>query len=126
MSVVVRLMHDDEERLFLEIHRRSVRGLATQHYPAQVIDAWAGPTAVSDEGVRHFLKNPDHEIRLIAEIDGQPAGLGSVVVDNAELRACYVVPEAARRGVGSALVKEIERIAREHDLTHLKLHASAN
>jgi putative acetyltransferase len=126
MSVVVRLMHDDEGGLFLDIHSRSVRGLAAPHYPAQVIDAWAGPAGVTDEGVRHFLKNPDHEIRLIAEIDGQPAGLGSLVVDNAELRACYVVPEAARRGVGSALVKEIERIAREHGLTHLELHASVN
>jgi putative acetyltransferase len=63
---------------------------------------------------------------LIAELDGEPVGLGSLVVDNAELRACYVVPEAARRGVGSALVTEMERIARDRGLTHLELHASIN
>jgi hypothetical protein len=95
-------LRDDEAPTFLEIHGRSVRGLAARHYPADVIAAWAG--VVTDNSGRGFLKNPDHEIRLIAEIDGQPAGLGSLVVDNAELRACYVVPEAARRGVGSALV----------------------
>ena len=119
-------MRDDEARTFLEIHGRSVRGLAAQHYPADVIAAWGAPAHISDEAVRRFLKNPDDEIRLIAELDGQPVGLGSLVVDNTELRSCYVVPEAARMGVGSALVQEIERIARGRGLTHLELDASLN
>ena len=126
MSVVVRPMRADEGRLFLEIHGRSIRGLAVQTYPADVIAAWAGPAVVSDEAVRGFLRNPDDEIRLLAELDGQPVGLGSLVVDNTELRSCYVVPEAARMGVGSALVQEMERIARDRGLTHLELHASIN
>jgi putative acetyltransferase len=50
--------------------------------------------------------------------------VGAVVPGKAELRACYVAPGAARRGVGSALVCEIERIAREHDLTFLELDSS--
>jgi putative acetyltransferase len=126
MSVVVRPMRDDEAQTFLEIHGRSVRGLAAAHYPADVIVAWAGPAAITDNTVRGFLLNRDGETRLIAELDGVSAGLGALVVANAELRACYVVPEAARRGVGSALVKEMERIARDHGLRHLELHASVN
>jgi putative acetyltransferase len=126
MSVAVRPMRDEEARLFLEIHGRSIRGLAAEHYPDDVIAAWAGPAPISDEAVRHFLENPDHEIRLLAEVDGQPVGLGALVAHNTELRACYVVPEAARRGVGSALVKEMERIALDRGLPHLELHASVN
>ena len=78
---------------------------------------------------------------VIAEVDGAVAfdlshdrvayvegdtGLGALVVSRSELRACYVVPEAARSGVGTALVNEIERIAREHGLTHLQLESSIN
>jgi hypothetical protein len=63
MSVMVRPMRDDEARTFLEIHGRSVRGLATQHYPADVIAAWAGPVPISDNTVRGFLMNRDDEIR---------------------------------------------------------------
>jgi putative acetyltransferase len=37
-----------------------------------------------------------------------------------------VDPQAARQGVGSALVKEMERIARDRGLPHLELHASLN
>jgi putative acetyltransferase len=60
----------------------------------------------------------------VAEIDGEPVGIGAMVVSNSELRACYVAPSAARRGVGSALVADIERIAREHGLDHLQLESS--
>jgi putative acetyltransferase len=124
MAVVVRPMRDDEGRLFLEIHGRSVRGLAAQHYPPDIIEAWAAP--VTEASVRGFLKNGDREIRLIAELDGEPVGLGALVIQEAELRACYVVPGATRRGVGSALVREMERMAQERGLSHLELHASVN
>ena len=124
MTIVVRPMRAGEERTFLEIHSRSVRGLAIGFYPQAVIDGWAG--GASDAQVQKFGENPDREIRLIAELDGEPVGLGSLVVANNELRACYVVPEAARRGVGTALVERIERIARENGVSRLELHSSVN
>ena len=72
-----------------------------------------------------FLGNPDDETRLIAERgDGELVGIGALVLASSELRACYVLPSATRRGVGTALVREIERIAREHGLSHLSLESS--
>ena len=123
MLVSIRLMRPQEARRFLEIHRESVRHLAASDYPASVVDKWA-PRPITDEIVERFLANRDNEIRLMAEIDGQPVGIGALVVGTSELRACYVVPGAARRGVGSALVAEIERIAGEHGLGHLQLESS--
>ena len=124
MSIIVRPMRADEGHTFLDIHTRSIRGLASSHYTADVIDAWVVPA--TEENVLNLLKNPDDEVRLIAELDGEPVGLGVLVVRTSELRGCYVVPEAAREGAGSALVKEIERIARANGLTELDLHASIN
>jgi putative acetyltransferase len=48
------------------------------------------------------------------------------IVNTAILRACYVAPQAARRGCGSAIVREIERVAQENGLTRLNLAASLN
>jgi putative acetyltransferase len=124
MAVVVRPMRADEARTFLDIHGRSIRGLAAHHYTPDVIDAWT--VALTEENVRRFLKNPDQEIRLIAELDGEAVGLGALVPQHSELRACYVAPEAARKGVGSAVVEKLERIAIEHGLTQLALQASIN
>jgi putative acetyltransferase len=123
MSVVVRPMRDDEARPFLEIQRAAVRGLAAKDYPASVIDAWA-PLPITETAVAFFRVNHDNEIRLIAELDGVLVGIGALVLAESELRACYVVPAVARSGVGSALVAEIERIARHHGLTQLELLSS--
>ena len=64
MRLIVRAMRPDEARAFLDIHARSIRGLAAPHYPPQMIDAWIVP--VTDENVRGFLRNRDGEIRLVA------------------------------------------------------------
>ena len=63
---------------------------------------------------------------IIAELDGEPVGLGALVIASEELRACYVEPKAARKGVGTALVREIERIAEQSGLQRLELLASVN
>jgi len=123
MSTSIRAMRSEDARRFLEIQRESARGIAAGDYPSAVIEAWA-PLPITDEVVARFLSNADDEIRLIAELDGQPAGIGALVLSNSELRACYVVPSAARRGVGTAIVAEIERIARDHGLAYLRLESS--
>jgi putative acetyltransferase len=124
MSILVRPLRADEGRIFLDIHERAIRGLAASHYPPEVIAAWVVPA--TDQTVARFIQNPERETRVIAELDGEPVGLGVLVVDQCYLRACYVIPEAARKGVGSALVKEMERIARASGLARLDLVASLN
>jgi len=51
-------------------------------------------------------------------------GIGGMVAENNELRACYVSPLVSRRGVGSALLLEIERAAREQGSPYLDADAS--
>jgi putative acetyltransferase len=124
MPITVRPLRSDEARVYLEIVNSAIRGLAVSHYPPDAIDGWIVP--LTDESIDNLMVNADHEIRLVAELDGQPVGIGALVVERSELRACYVSPEAARRGCGSALVREIERLARENGLNHLELAASIN
>ena len=124
MAVTVRPLRNDELRLYLEIHERAVRGLAGSHYSRDDIEGWVVPA--TDENLRRLALNPEREIRLIAELDGRPVGMGALVLEQSELRALYVSPEGARRGCGSALVHEIERIARDAGTTRLTLHASLN
>ena len=123
MPVIVRRMRPQDARSFLEVHHAAVRGLAAADYPPDVIDAWA-PLPISDEAVDRIAAASPEQIRLVAEIGGEIVGIGEIVPDLNELRACYVVPKVARKGVGSALVREIEQIARERGLPHLQLDAS--
>jgi putative acetyltransferase len=122
-KIVVREMRSTDARAFLEVHHAAVRGTAVGDYPLAVIAAWA-PMPVTEEAAERVLANRENEYRLIAEIDGQVVGIGALVFENSELRACYVAPAAGRRGVGSALVHEIERVARERGLSALELDSS--
>src|SRR4051812_28228940 len=110
-SIVVRPMRDEEARVFLEIHGASVRGLGSASYPPEVIDGWAA--VVSDDAIAVFLENRGRGIRLVAERGGELVGIGTLWPQGAELSRCYVHPDAVRSGVGSALVAEMERIARQ-------------
>lgn len=123
MSIKVREMLTEDARTFLEVHHAAVRGIAAKDYPPAVVEDWA-PIPVTEKSVERFLINTDGEIRLVAEIDGKIVGVGCLVVANCELRACYVAPESARMGVGSALVREIESIARDHGLAYLQMDSS--
>jgi putative acetyltransferase len=122
-KIVVREMCSMDARAFLEVHHAAVRGTAAVDYPLAVIESWA-PMPVTEEATDRVRANRDNECRLIAEIDGQVVGIGALVVESSELRACYVAPAAGRRGVGSALVHEIERAARERGLSVLELDSS--
>ena len=124
MTVTVRPLRDDEIRLYLEIHERAIRGLAGSHYSQDDIEGWVVPA--TDENLRRLMRNADREIRFIAELDGNPVGIGALVVEKSELLAVYVAPESARQGCGSALVREIERTARDNKVTRLMLCASLN
>ena len=112
-----------DAKAFLEVHHAAARGIAGKDYSSAVIEAWA-PMPITDKHVAGVLSNPDKEYRMVAEINGRVVGIGAVVLANAELRACYVAPEASRQGVGSLLVQEIEHVSRAHGLKMLDLDAT--
>lgn len=124
MACDVRSLGDDQLPLYLEIVNASIAGLAVHHYPPEAIRGWLVP--VTQATLANLATNAEREIRLIAELDGQPVGIGALVLEGAELRACYVLPAAARQGVGTALVQAIEARAVTHGLDHLEVSASLN
>lgn len=123
MTIVVRKMEERDAGLFLEVHHAAVRGTAAKDYSPRVIAAWAS-LPITPARIADVVANPDREVRLIAELDGTIVGIGAVVLASSELRACYVLPVAGRKGVGTALVRALEDIARCAGLTELNLDSS--
>jgi putative acetyltransferase len=121
-NLQVRELRSDEDATFRKIHHAAVHGLAAGHYPQAILDKWSAPIP-EGEGVQPRRQG---QIRLVAELDSQPAGIGALFPDKSELDAVYVLPSAARKGVGTALVREIQRIAVERGVRRLHLDASLN
>jgi putative acetyltransferase len=125
ISLSVREMRSEDARAFLEVHHKAVRELAADSYPSDVIEAWA-PLPITERHVQFVCSNADQEFRLIAELNGEIVGIGCLVPQNHELRACYVLPAASRKGVGSAILREIERVALDRGSTTLRTDSSLN
>ena len=116
-----------------DVHAASVRVLGSDAYDAEQVDAWAG-----DRDPSEYDTAPDGADFVVAERDGRVVGFAELRPSGGyfeamragpwtgEVSAVYVHPDAAGGGVGSALLAELERRARERGLATLGLQASLN
>ena len=77
--------------------------------------------------IDELRKNP-RAIYLVAMVDGRVAGYGGMwhVINEGHITNVAVAENKRRCGVGDAIVKEIERIARELDIIGLTLEVRMN
>ena len=121
MALVIRQFAAFDAEAWLDVHRAAVRGIAASDYSPALIDAWAPPVSAR---MVACLRADRSGTRIVAELDGAMAGIGELAPENSELKACYVAPGFARRGVGKALVAELEALARNTGIAALSVHSS--
>ena len=124
MKIIIRQAIRDEWSDVLRIHRRAIHEIAAADYPIEVLKAWGPP--IKDDDLRRMLDEFDEKLEhdqivIVAEVNDCLAGFGEVVPQRNELLAIYVNPDFVRRGIGSAIIRELERLAREKNMTHLNL-----
>jgi putative acetyltransferase len=90
----------------LSIFATSIAELASEDYSEDQCEAWIAAA----EDTKAFAKRLTDSITLIATLDGEPAGFASL--KGADLiDMIYVDPEFARKGVGTALLDALSRLA---------------
>jgi len=104
----------------------AIRITASASYSSEVIESWAlAPDEQRCAQIRSVIAGTD-ELCRVAEEDGIIVGFGSIVPAASELRAVYVRPDVGRRGIGSALLCELETMAVARGLSELHMDASVN
>ncbi|WP_210394811.1 GNAT family N-acetyltransferase [Motiliproteus sediminis] len=100
--------------LYLSVHR-----VGRKRYRQRQCEAWAPSTAMPDGWPERLAATTT----WVAEAAGEPLGFASLerggVVD-----LFYIHPGWQRRGVGSALMRQLEAEARQRDIGSLQLQAS--
>jgi len=113
----------------IRAHRAAIRGTATKFYSSEIIDEWEGPIDIPAQRVEGFARAmaSGEEVVVVAEdSSGLILGFGSIVPGNNELRAVYVRAEHARKGIGRAILRRLEDLARDAGLKELRMDASIN
>jgi putative acetyltransferase len=127
MKITARPARKGESAAILAIHRRAIHEIACADYSEDILQAWGPPIPEPDlpgTGAAFDAKIDRGEIVLVADLNGSIAGFGEIVPARNELLAIYVSPDFKRRGVGTAILRELERIARERAMPHLQMDAS--
>ncbi len=103
------------------LYVRSLEGIGPRDYSADQVAAWAalGP---SPERIEAWSRDGR---RMLVAVDGadRPLAFGDLEADG-HIHFLYCAPEAAGRGVTSALYDELEQVARARGLTRLHSEAS--
>lgn len=123
-NIFIRLAATEDSEAITRIHYDAVHVTAAKDYDQAILDQWS--TVVTKERIENYKSRPDadKEVTLVAEINGQIAGVGSIIPETKELSAIYVSPANARQGVGTALLKELEKIAYSMSIEELWLDSS--
>jgi putative acetyltransferase len=102
-----------------EAHTRAIRELCSKDYNQIQIEAWAGPRKPTD-----YLKPISSGRLFVAELGNKVVGFSEYDGETKELKAVYVNPDYARRGIGTALFIRACDEARAEGLDSLWLDAS--
>jgi GNAT superfamily N-acetyltransferase len=112
----------------LEAQRSALPGSAIVLYRQGIIEEWAsasiGPKQVED--FAQWIRRGEESIVVAVEHSGGIIGFGAIEPKKSELRAVYVTAKHGRRGIGRALLGQLEDKARNAGLTALRMNASIN
>ena len=122
-TISVRSARRNEWAAILAIHHRAIHEIASADYPAEVLAVW-GPLVTQPDLSQFDAKIERGQVVIVAEVNGVLVGFGELVPDNNELLALYVNPDYLRQGVGTAILNELERIARRRRLPFLQMDSS--
>jgi demethylmenaquinone methyltransferase/2-methoxy-6-polyprenyl-1,4-benzoquinol methylase len=107
-------------------HYSAVHTSAVGSYPAAILDIWSPlPSEARHEVFRRAMRG-GRELFLVAQEASGVVGFGSIIPSSNELRSVYVQADHGRRGVGSALLEQLEVLAAARGCSDLEFNASLN
>ncbi len=127
MEISIRPARKGDGAAILTVHRRAIHEIACANYPKPVLDAWGAPIPEADlaqQGDDFDGAVDRRKVVLVAEINGSIVGFGEIIPAKCELLALYVSPDFKRHGVGKAILRELEQIAREMSVSYLEMDSS--
>jgi putative acetyltransferase len=117
---------DTDAELIIHAHFAAVHQTPFDFYPREVLESWyRHPDETRYQQIRQAIAK-GHELFLVAEDVSVVVGFGSIVPALHELRALYIHPRIARRGVGANLLVHLEQLAVLRHCAYLQMDASLN
>lgn len=124
-EVVIRQAHPDDAAAIARAHVDSIHSIGPRFYAPGVVEAWAA--GLTRDVYVNAMNGGEVFFIATGELDGETAVLGFSshrVDDEEDGVSVYVRGAAARRGIGSALLRLAEQHALAHGATSVQIQAS--
>ncbi len=118
----IRNASDIDKRDISRLHILSIKRLCSKHYTLEQLNAWTSilTPSVYDQAL-------EEKIFLVAHDSNQDLmGLGILDIQNSEISAIYIHPDAAGNGIGTEILCKLEAIARNHNAVQITVHSTLN
>ncbi|MBL8046095.1 MAG: GNAT family N-acetyltransferase [Anaerolineales bacterium] len=115
----------DAEAL-IHIHFAAVHNIPIEFYPPTLLEAWSPTPSASRYEWMHGMINSSANTVLVAEIEQTIGGFAIYAPETGFIRALYIAPNFAERGVGKALLAFIEKQLLQAGVHTATLNASHN
>lgn len=118
----IRNASDTDKKNISELHISSIKRLCSKHYTHEQLSAWTSvlTPSVYDQALKE-------KIFLVAHDSNQDLmGLGILDIQNAEISAIYIHPDAVGNGIGTELLCKLEDIARKNLLVKISVYSTLN
>jgi GNAT superfamily N-acetyltransferase len=126
VSVEIRPATASDAVAIIALHFAAVHETAAAFYSREVLDTWSSlPDEARYQQIRDAIAKGD-ELFVVAQDASGVVGFGSIMPRLEELHAVYVHPKAGRRGIGSRILIQLERLALDRGVLQLQMDASVN
>ncbi|MCB1605590.1 MAG: GNAT family N-acetyltransferase [Xanthomonadales bacterium] len=116
-----------DAQAMIAVHHAAVRQIDQKHYPAELLAIWSPtPSAERTQWMINLIANSATLATVAADSTETILGFALVDLQASTLKALYVDPGCARRGVGSTLLADMERRCGERGLRRLTLNSAYN
>ena len=125
-SAIVRPARLADALAIAVVHHTAVHQLAAGFYPGDVLLHWSPPVALARAERLYRETQEDGGLTFVAEENGEIIGFGIVMPEAGEISACYVAPDASRKGIGRALLSAMESAISAAGVHEIHVRASLN
>lgn len=129
MKIIIRPFESKDTSILMQLFQETVHAICSKHYSPEQISAWAPFHILSESEMKaeieKWQKRFEENITLVAQGDHTILGFADMT-QSGHLDHIYVHKDHQRKGIASLLYKQLEAIAREHDLTNITTYVSAN
>lgn len=119
--MIIRVAKNKDREIMYNLHVDSIKYYCSDCYSKEAIASWVGLKKVED-----YADNYSNNIFLVAEYSNEIVGFGLLNINKKSIDSLYIKPKMAKRGIGKQLLQQLEDIARENNISELKLSATLN